>query len=171
MTALIVDLEQIKAACEMIPEAGCWIWMGRTNKEGYGRIHPSPRDKNPSIGVHRLSYALANGLDVLAIPRTLCVRHRCDTPICVNPDHLILGTWKENVHDAKNRGRHAVAFQEVDGEVAGTCKNGHDLRVVGVYDHGIQQSGYRLRVCHACKKARSLRYARKVYIPHPRKKQ
>lgn len=164
---LILDIEQLSARCEMIPECGCWIWMGRVNDQGYGRTYRGSR--NPSgILVHRLAYALANGLDPWSLDRRQCVRHRCDTPSCINPDHLVLGTWKENVHDAKNRGRHAVAFHEVDGKIVGTCASGHDLSVTGVYDYGVQKSGYRLRVCLECKRQRGREYARRKYVPRQR---
>lgn len=155
---IVVDIEWLRNRCEMVPEAGCWIWMGHTNSEGYGRFH---KRGQPCVAVHRLSYAIANGIPILTIPRTLCVRHTCDTPSCANPDHLLLGTWKENVHDAKQRGRHAVAFREVDGKVVGPCANGHDLSVTGVYDYGIQSSGYRLRVCLECKRTAAREHMRR----------
>lgn len=158
----IVDtIEGIESRCEKIPEAGCWIWMGRTNMQGYGTLHKT--DRRSAISVHRLMYALANGIPAAFLPADLCVRHRCDTPTCVNPDHLTIGTWKDNIHDAAQRGRHAVAFQEIDGKVVGSCRNGHDLATAGIYDYGIVSSGYRLRVCLECKRANSRNWYRRKH--------
>jgi DNA-binding transcriptional regulator YiaG len=53
---------------------------------------------------HRVSYALANGLQMVAI-RGLVVRHDCDNPACINPEHLSLGTQADNIADAIARGR------------------------------------------------------------------
>lgn len=70
----------------------CWVWTG-TSAGGYGRF-----DK---MRAHRIAFMLANGL----IPPGLLVRHKCDHPPCVNPDHLLLGTDMDNVRDAQQRGR------------------------------------------------------------------
>jgi HNH endonuclease len=75
------------------PELGhCWEWIG-AKKEGYGLY-------NKDV-VHRLSYRLNKG----DIPKGLCVRHKCDTRHCWNPDHLELGTIQDNINDKVARGR------------------------------------------------------------------
>ena len=79
---------------------GCWIWLGAKLKEGYGIIHY----KGKLIGAHRASYELYVG----EIPDGLIVRHKCDTPSCVNPDHLVIGTHKENAKDRGERGRASI---------------------------------------------------------------
>lgn len=76
---------------------GCWNWIGTKNKAGYGHI---VHNKKLSLA-HRVSYALNVG----GIPDDLCVLHRCDNPACINPDHLFLGTHKDNVIDKVNKGR------------------------------------------------------------------
>ena len=51
---------------------------------------------------HRVSWELANG----PIPENMCILHSCDTPLCVNPEHLFLGTLADNMADKERKGRH-----------------------------------------------------------------
>jgi hypothetical protein len=77
---------------------GCWEWTGLRNRFGYG--HLSWRGR--STGAHRVAFELANGRP----PRPgLVIRHTCDNPPCVRPDHLLEGTYSENARDALDRGR------------------------------------------------------------------
>lgn len=81
---------------------GCWLWTGRkTTRSGYGCF----RRNGKTIPAHRVSYELFVG----PIPPGLEVRHICDNPPCVNPDHLSPGTHKENMEDMAARGRAATA--------------------------------------------------------------
>ena len=77
----------------------CWLWIGGREKHGYGRFSMGKRNKWRFA--HRVSWALANG----TIPKSLCVLHHCDTPLCVNPAHLFLGTRKDNMADCIRKGR------------------------------------------------------------------
>lgn len=77
----------------------CWLWQGMTSRKGYGLLRVDGR----TVQAHRMAYELAHG----AIPADLCVCHRCDTPRCVNPDHLFLGTHQDNVRDRNAKGRQA----------------------------------------------------------------
>ena len=81
------------------PETGCRIWTGAGSGNGYGYVWHNRKD----TGAHRLAYELTHG----AIPHGLVIRHACDTPLCVNPGHLSLGTEMDNAADALERGRHA----------------------------------------------------------------
>lgn len=80
-------------------ETGCILWLGATGA-GYG-IYTPPGEKRR--GAHRHAYALANG----PIPSGQVVRHSCDTPLCVNPNHLSAGTHRQNIADMMERDRSA----------------------------------------------------------------
>lgn len=91
---------------KMIPEpmSGCWLWTAATDGRGYGVIGIGRR----VFKAHRISWLLHRG----PVPDGMDVLHRCDTPPCVNPDHLWLGTAKDNAADmvAKGRGRNRVFY-------------------------------------------------------------
>ena len=80
----------------------CWLWTGSKSSSGYGRY------KNQLA--HRYSMII-NGMP----PGNLCVCHHCDTPLCVNPAHLFLGTRKDNIIDKTIKGR--AAKGETNGSV------------------------------------------------------
>lgn len=75
----------------------CWHWNGYRNEGGYGVIIFD----GFKFPVHRLSFQHYKGM----IPKNMVVMHECDTPSCYNPDHLFLGTQKENVEDMVRKGR------------------------------------------------------------------
>jgi hypothetical protein len=79
------------------PNSGCWLWDGgQRNALGYGYFH-HPDEKY----AHRASWALHYG----AIPDGMLILHKCDNPYCVNPDHLFMGTHKDNTADMFRKGR------------------------------------------------------------------
>lgn len=78
-------------------ELGCLEFQGGRDKDGYGYCMGHGERK-----AHRLSYVLSYG----PIPEGLQVRHKCDNPSCVNPEHLELGTASDNMKDRSARGRH-----------------------------------------------------------------
>lgn len=81
-------------------ETGCWLWTGATVKGGYGQIKiPLQRHQHRA---HRLSFMIHKG----AVPKGKHVCHSCDTPACVNPEHLFLGSSSDNHQDMKAKGRH-----------------------------------------------------------------
>lgn len=73
------------------PNSGCWLWLKGTFTTGYGQMRVHKRKSH----AHRVSWEIHNG----PIPDGLCVLHKCDTPSCVNPAHLFLGTLKDNTRD------------------------------------------------------------------------
>lgn len=95
--------------CRM-SDTGCWIWTGPQNGKGYGVFYIGTKNRH----AHRCSYEAFKG----AIKDGMHVRHRCDTPLCVNPAHLLLGTAKDNAADRKARDR----GHKLRGELVGTAK-------------------------------------------------
>lgn len=79
--------------------AGCWLWNAAKSKHGYGSFCVLGK----TFRAHRISWVIKNG-DILD---NLFVLHKCDNPSCVNPEHLFLGTQKDNIIDCVNKGRNA----------------------------------------------------------------
>ena len=103
------------------PNTGCWLWNDKTNDKGYGIFTIGLSN----IGAYRLSYYLYKGL----IPPKMAVCHSCDTPSCVNPDHLWVGSHADNMADASSKNRMHP------GEKNGACKlqEAQVLEIVSLY--------------------------------------
>jgi len=78
-------------------ETRCWVWTASQRGHGYGGIGYKGR----TVRAHRLSWILHNG----DIPKGLCVLHACDNRLCVRPEHLWLGSHKDNAEDRDEKGR------------------------------------------------------------------
>lgn len=87
---------------------GCWLWQGSLWTKGYGRAFY----RGQTWRAHRLAYLLTHG----PIPAGMFVCHRCDQRLCVRPDHLFLGSVKDNHRDAIQKGRNS------HGEIHGSAK-------------------------------------------------
>jgi len=85
----------------------CWNWKAGCFKRGYGQFDY----KNKNVKAHRLAWELTHG----PIPEGMCVLHHCDNPPCCNPNHLFLGTKKDNTQDMINKGRCTKARGENHG--------------------------------------------------------
>ena len=82
---------------QAIGESGCWIWLGGTYNTGYGAV----RFGGKSWLTHRLSKVLQVG----ELHKSEFVCHRCDERLCVNPDHLFVGSASDNTKDMWAKGR------------------------------------------------------------------
>jgi len=90
------------------PNTGCWLWIAYAHANGYGQFNVTATQPRRA---HRVAYELYVG----PIPAGLCACHRCDTPLCVNPDHLFLGTHRDNVADKMAKGRGGDRRGEASG--------------------------------------------------------
>lgn len=79
----------------------CWPWIGSYSHNGYGRWVGNVNNKSKAFVVHRAAYAMFLG----DVPAGLIVRHTCDCPPCFNPEHLVVCTQLENMHDKAAKGR------------------------------------------------------------------
>lgn len=97
------DIDRLKAKMKVNDETGCWEWQKSLNTNGYGQFRFRGRPQQ----AHRVSWILHNG----EIPegegqyKTLYVLHKCDNPICINPEHLFLGSQSDNANDAISKDR------------------------------------------------------------------
>lgn len=110
---------------------GCWRYNLFVNPGGYGRTN----FKGKKILVHRFIAYVVLGLDLKSKLKAL---HKCDTPDCFNPLHLLVGTQRDNILDciAKGRANYKTKIK---------CKNGHDFTIENSYFSGNR------RHCKQCK--------------------
>ena len=80
-----------------IADSGCWEWQRSRHKQGYGHF---PYKRKVMLA-HRVSWILYHGI----LDPNILVLHKCDNPSCVNPDHLFLGTDRDNVLDSISKNR------------------------------------------------------------------
>lgn len=143
MTALvpISDIQQmadrIMAASTPEPNTGCWLWLGSTGNSGYGKLRIG---HTQDVSAHRASFATFKGL----IPSGMCVLHSCDVRLCVNPDHLFIGTKSDNTRDMVRKGRH-----KCPARLRTSCPKGHFYDGVNTYGR---------RICSICNKQTRQRY-------------
>lgn len=100
----LVNLTEIKD--------GCWIWSGSKDKSGYGRININ---RKPKLA-HRMWFYHMKGS-----PDGFLLCHKCDNPMCVNPDHVFLGNHSDNGRDMVRKGRY-LPHQSFKTH----CRNGHE---------------------------------------------
>lgn len=101
----------------------CWMWTGKVGQpHGYGRVWADGKERR----AHRVSYEITYG----QIPDGMCVCHKCDTPLCVRPEHLFLGNAEDNVRDCvqKGRARHGILLGEENGSSVLTAEQVANIR-------------------------------------------
>jgi len=91
------SLDTLLSMSMPVTESGCWIWLGSTTKSGYGRICIDRKDHL----AHRFALSVSGG----NVSKSDLVMHKCDNPICVNPEHLQIGTQCDNMKDMARKGR------------------------------------------------------------------
>lgn len=100
------DLERfwVRVAITANPNI-CWNWIG-FRARGYGTLGLKTEKGFKPFRANRLSYIIHNGID----PLEKIVMHTCDNPSCVNPNHLKLGTYADNMEDKIKKGRHNAPY-------------------------------------------------------------
>lgn len=91
-----VTHENFYSFTEMDFDTGCLIWTRAVDTSGYGQMRIGKK-----MNTHRFAWMLEKG----PIPPGMCVCHKCDTPACVNVDHLFLASQHQNIRDMDRKGR------------------------------------------------------------------
>jgi hypothetical protein len=125
------------------PNSGCWLWEGSVTSDGYGRIGVG---RGISRNAHRVSYSAF----VCPIPDGMHVLHHCDTPCCVNPSHLFLGSHIDNIRDMDRKGRRANTAGERNGRARLTQ---NDVDWITVFANQLGWSYRLIAECHGVSKS------------------
>ena len=116
----------------------CWFWTGAFTSRGYGSFGVNGKN----ISAHRYSYQMHIG----EIPKGLVICHKCDTPSCVNPEHLWAATQSDNMKDMVFKDRHGASSRTQTH-----CRKGHDFDIYGFKIY-TKKNGKVERYCQECKR-------------------
>lgn len=135
-----MDIKEKLMLRKVINEAGCWVWTGYVTNHGYGQV---------GIGdklylVHRLAAKIWKDFN---IDSPLLVCHKCDNRKCFNPEHLFIGTDKDNLQDAGSKGKMGTYNKSKT-----RCPRGHEYSSVYTKPDGKTQ-----RICGKCEHIKSLK--------------
>lgn len=143
--------QRFSSRVEVNDETGCHEWSG--GKDGYGKyglltigkwgsehISRSRPANGRKCVAHRVAWEIYKG----PIPAGMLVCHSCDNTLCVNPDHLFLGTQKENMMDMDSKGRRVVRGRPSH------CPRGHKYSDENLY----RQDGKGSGTCLTCRRER-----------------
>lgn len=126
-----------------VTASGCWEWRGGRDAHQYGSLS--------NIKVHRIVYAHHHGQP----DPGMSIRHTCDNPPCINPDHLVIGTHGDNMRDVRDRGRH---WQQQKTH----CPKGHPL----IEGNLAEMPNPTHRKCLTCARDRAREQARLIREAH-----
>lgn len=122
-------IESVKFHGWNVLETGCWEYQGDRRRGGYGRVSSGGQ----ALVVTRVAYEAWVG----PIPEGHVVRHKCDNPPCINPEHLETGTVRDNARDMIERGRHSPPRGELNGQAKLTEDAVREIR--RLYEAGTSQ--------------------------------
>lgn len=108
----------------------CWVWTRDTYNYGYGKLSIG---KSKQIRAHRYMYEKTYG----EIPKGMNVLHKCDNPKCVKPEHLFLGTQKDNVSDMMRKGRGGYRSFKGEEHVNSKLKDVDIIKIKDLWNSGL----------------------------------
>lgn len=124
-------------------ENGCWEWQGYCQPGGYGRLRI---ENNHTVLIHRKIYELVNKVN---LPIKTLVCHKCDNRKCANPDHLFIGTHKDNALDCIKKNRRPLKFGEESYNHKLTWEMVDEIRKLRKEGWTIMKLGEKFKVYHS----------------------
>lgn len=114
---------------------GCWNWVASKVPKGYGQFGLNVSGVARKVRSHRFAYLLTYGL----VPQNMCVLHRCDNPACCNPEHLFLGTVRDNNVDMVLKGRQVVRRLHGERSTSSILTTADVMAIYALHSKGLSQ--------------------------------